>query len=136
MFLLFALPGQTLRLIRPLGERCAFAENDPLFSAGDYPFNSYVILSGPPGDCCSSATGPIQCVLPIMNICRLLYPAMIERTGFCPDHHDEIRYPIVDCVSDSLLAAEIFLSRLHRNVSKQELDLLQFTASDVAEART
>jgi thioredoxin reductase (NADPH) len=30
----------------PFGERCAFTENDPLFSAGDYPFNSYVILSG------------------------------------------------------------------------------------------
>ena len=28
------------------GERCAFAENEPLFSAGDYPFNSYVILMG------------------------------------------------------------------------------------------
>jgi thioredoxin reductase (NADPH) len=28
------------------GERCAFAENDPLVSAGEYPFNSYVILSG------------------------------------------------------------------------------------------
>ena len=32
--------------VAPFGERCAFAENDPLFSAGDYPFNSYVILSG------------------------------------------------------------------------------------------
>ena len=30
----------------PFGERCAFTENEPLFSAGDYPFNSYVILSG------------------------------------------------------------------------------------------
>ena len=28
------------------GERCVFAENDPLVSAGDYPFNSYVVLSG------------------------------------------------------------------------------------------
>lgn len=28
------------------GERCLIAENDPLVSAGDYPFNSYVILSG------------------------------------------------------------------------------------------
>src|SRR5215469_10132121 len=28
------------------GERCAIAENDPVVSAGDYPFNSYVILSG------------------------------------------------------------------------------------------
>src|ERR1700739_1205658 len=32
--------------VAPFGERCVFAENDPLFSAGDYPFNSYVILSG------------------------------------------------------------------------------------------
>ena len=32
--------------VAPFGERCAFAENDPLFSAGDYPFKSYVILSG------------------------------------------------------------------------------------------
>ena len=32
--------------VAPFGERCAFFENDPLFSAGDYPFNSYVILSG------------------------------------------------------------------------------------------
>jgi thioredoxin reductase (NADPH) len=32
--------------VAPFGERCAFAEDDPLFSAGDYPFNSYVILSG------------------------------------------------------------------------------------------
>src|SRR5215471_21390461 len=28
------------------GEQCRFAGNDPLFSAGEYPFNSYVILSG------------------------------------------------------------------------------------------
>jgi hypothetical protein len=33
---------------------------------------------------------------------------------------------IVHCVPDSLLAAEIFLSRLNRNVSKQKLNLLQF----------
>jgi len=32
--------------VAPFGERCAFAENDPLLSAGDYPFNSYLILSG------------------------------------------------------------------------------------------
>jgi thioredoxin reductase (NADPH) len=32
--------------VTPFGERCAFSENEPLFSAGDYPFNSYVILSG------------------------------------------------------------------------------------------
>jgi thioredoxin reductase (NADPH) len=28
------------------GERCAFAENEPLVSAGDYPFSSYLIFSG------------------------------------------------------------------------------------------
>ena len=28
------------------GERCSFAQNEPLFSAGDYPFNSHVILAG------------------------------------------------------------------------------------------
>jgi thioredoxin reductase (NADPH) len=32
--------------IASFGERCTIAENDPLVSAGDYPFNSYVILSG------------------------------------------------------------------------------------------
>ncbi|HZV87571.1 MAG TPA: cyclic nucleotide-binding domain-containing protein, partial [Candidatus Binatus sp.] len=32
--------------VAPFGERCTFVENDPLVSAGDYPFNSYVILSG------------------------------------------------------------------------------------------
>jgi thioredoxin reductase (NADPH) len=32
--------------VASFGERCGFAENDPLVSAGDYPFNSYVILSG------------------------------------------------------------------------------------------
>jgi hypothetical protein len=32
--------------VAPFGELCTFAENDPLVSAGDYPFNSYVILSG------------------------------------------------------------------------------------------
>jgi hypothetical protein len=32
--------------VATFGERCAIAENDPLVSAGDYPFNSYVILSG------------------------------------------------------------------------------------------
>jgi len=43
---------------------------------------------------------------------------------------------IVDCVTNSLLATEIFLSRLDRNMSKQKLDLLQFAASNVAQART
>jgi thioredoxin reductase (NADPH) len=28
------------------GERCSFRANQPLFSAGDYPFNSHVILTG------------------------------------------------------------------------------------------
>jgi thioredoxin reductase (NADPH) len=28
------------------GERCSFAADQPLFSAGDYPFNSHVIISG------------------------------------------------------------------------------------------
>jgi thioredoxin reductase (NADPH) len=32
--------------IPPFGDRCSFAENQPLFCAGDYPFNSHVILSG------------------------------------------------------------------------------------------
>lgn len=32
--------------VTPFGERCSFAENEPLFSSGDYPFNSYLILSG------------------------------------------------------------------------------------------
>ena len=32
--------------VAPFGERCAFVENEPLVSAGDYPFNSFVILSG------------------------------------------------------------------------------------------
>jgi thioredoxin reductase (NADPH) len=30
----------------PFGERCSFAVNQTLFSAGDYPFNSHVIISG------------------------------------------------------------------------------------------
>ena len=32
--------------VAPFGERCSFAENDPLVSAGEYPFNSYVIVTG------------------------------------------------------------------------------------------
>jgi thioredoxin reductase (NADPH) len=32
--------------VAPFGEQCHFAENESLVSAGDYPFNSYVILSG------------------------------------------------------------------------------------------
>jgi thioredoxin reductase (NADPH) len=40
------LNATELAEVLPFGERCALAENDPLVSAGDYPFNSYVILSG------------------------------------------------------------------------------------------
>jgi thioredoxin reductase (NADPH) len=32
--------------VKQFGERCSFVKNQPLFSAGDCPFNSYVILSG------------------------------------------------------------------------------------------
>jgi hypothetical protein len=39
---------------------------------------------------------------------------------------------IVNCVSDSLLAAEILLSRLDRNMPKEKLDLLKFAASNMA----
>jgi hypothetical protein len=39
---------------------------------------------------------------------------------------------IVYSVPDSLLAAEIFLSRLNRNMSKQKLDLLQFASGNMA----
>jgi thioredoxin reductase (NADPH) len=35
-----------LEEVAPFGETCVIAENDPLVSAGDFPFNSYVILSG------------------------------------------------------------------------------------------
>ena len=35
-----------LEEVVPFGERCTIAENEPLVAAGDYPFNSYVILSG------------------------------------------------------------------------------------------
>jgi thioredoxin reductase (NADPH) len=35
-----------LEEVTPFGEPCSFAESEPLVSAGDYPFNSYVILSG------------------------------------------------------------------------------------------
>ena len=40
------LNSTELEEVAPFGERCTIAENDPLVSAGDYPFNSYVILSG------------------------------------------------------------------------------------------
>jgi thioredoxin reductase (NADPH) len=32
--------------VAPFAEQCSFAESEPLVSAGDYPFNSYVILAG------------------------------------------------------------------------------------------
>ena len=35
-----------LEEVAPLGERCTFDENEPLFSAGDYPYNCFVITSG------------------------------------------------------------------------------------------
>lgn len=35
-----------LEEVAHFGERCTIAANDPLVSAGDYPFNSYLILSG------------------------------------------------------------------------------------------
>ena len=38
-------PSELMELA-PFGERCAITKNDPLVSAGEYPFNSYVILSG------------------------------------------------------------------------------------------
>jgi thioredoxin reductase (NADPH) len=40
------LSAAELEELAPFGERCSFAKNKPLVSAGDYPFNSYVILSG------------------------------------------------------------------------------------------
>jgi thioredoxin reductase (NADPH) len=40
------LNATELAEVELFGERCAIAENDPLVSAGDYPFNSYVVLSG------------------------------------------------------------------------------------------
>jgi thioredoxin reductase (NADPH) len=40
------LNASELEEVEPFGERCVFAENEPLVSAGDYPFNSFVIISG------------------------------------------------------------------------------------------
>lgn len=40
------LTADELDYVTSLGERCSFVENEPLFSAGDYPFDSHVILSG------------------------------------------------------------------------------------------
>jgi thioredoxin reductase (NADPH) len=40
------LSATELEELAPFGERCSFAKNKPLVSAGDYPFNSHVIFSG------------------------------------------------------------------------------------------
>jgi thioredoxin reductase (NADPH) len=40
------LTAAELAEVAPFGERCTFAKDQPLFLAGDYPFNSHVILSG------------------------------------------------------------------------------------------
>src|ERR1700730_12058527 len=43
---------------------------------------------------------------------------------------------VVDCVAQFLFATQITFGGLNRCVPKQELDLLQFTASQMAQART
>jgi thioredoxin reductase (NADPH) len=40
------LNDEELEEVAPFGDRCVFAPSDPLVSAGDYPFNSFVVLSG------------------------------------------------------------------------------------------
>ena len=40
------LSESELEEVAPFGERCAFAKDEPLFSAGEYPFSSFVIFSG------------------------------------------------------------------------------------------
>jgi len=45
-------------------------------------------------------------------------------------------YAVIDGTPDSLLAAEIALGRLNRNVTQQKLDLLQFPSSHVTEPGT
>ena len=40
------LSDAELTEVEPFGERCAFARDEALFSAGEYPFNSHVILAG------------------------------------------------------------------------------------------
>jgi thioredoxin reductase (NADPH) len=40
------LSAAELNDVAPFGERCSFAKDKPLVTAGDYPFNSHVILSG------------------------------------------------------------------------------------------
>jgi thioredoxin reductase (NADPH) len=40
------LSAAELNEVAPFGEPCSFAKNKPLVTAGDYPFNSHVILSG------------------------------------------------------------------------------------------
>ena len=44
--------------------------------------------------------------------------------------------PIIHCGPNALLAAEVSLGRLDRDVSEQELDLLQFAARRVAQPST
>ena len=43
--------------------------------------------------------------------------------------------PIVDGSADPLLTAEITFSRLHRYMSEQELNLVQFSACGVTQLR-
>ena len=40
------LSDAELAEVEPFGERCRFTVNQPLFSAGDYPFNCHVIVTG------------------------------------------------------------------------------------------
>jgi thioredoxin reductase (NADPH) len=40
------LNASELEEVEPFGEKCTFAENEQLVSAGEYPFNSFVIISG------------------------------------------------------------------------------------------
>jgi len=43
---------------------------------------------------------------------------------------------IVHCIAKTLFASQVTLGGLHRNVAKQELDLLQFASCFVAQFRT
>jgi len=42
---------------------------------------------------------------------------------------------IIYCIAKALFASQVTLCGLHRNVAKQELDLLQFASSFVAQFR-
>jgi len=59
----------------------------------------------------------------------IAFCSLFSRTGFNP-------YLVVDGLSQSLFAAEIFLSGLHRDVAQQKLNLFQLAPSTVAEAST